>query len=77
MNDLTQARVDENKNWLPVGSKVRVRATSKTGIVAAVMPDRFGAPWSIHVKLDEDANDRVYTPVILGPHEIERIDPVH
>ncbi len=73
MNDLTQKTVDENKNWLPVGSRVRVRATAQEGVVEHVMPDKFGAPWSIHVRLDEDANNRIATPLILGPHEIERI----
>jgi len=70
MNDLTQAIVDENKNWLPVGSRVRVRETSKEGVVSNVLPDKFGAPWSVHVKLDEAPDE---TPLILGPHEIERI----
>jgi hypothetical protein len=73
MNDLTQAIVDENKNWLPVKSRVRVRATGQEGVVETVLPDKFGAPWSIHVKLDEDANNAFATPLVLGPHEVERI----
>jgi len=74
MNDLTQAIVDENKNWLPVGSRVRVRETGAEGRVTAVMPDKFGAPWSIQVKLDvAEASDIDALPLVLGPHEIERI----
>jgi hypothetical protein len=77
MKDFTQESVDENKNWLPVSTKVRVRETGAVGRVSAVMPDKSGAPWSIYVKLDDDVGDAFATPLVLGPHEVERIDPVN
>jgi hypothetical protein len=42
-----------------------------------VLPDKFGAPWSIHVKLDDDQGDALATPLILGPHEVQRIEPIN
>ncbi len=67
MKDLTQATIDENSNYMPVKSRVRVRETGVEGRIAAVMPDKFGAPWSVQVKFADGSSG------IFGPHEIERV----
>lgn len=74
MRDLEPAIIKENLSWLPLHAHVKVRATGQTGVVTAVLPDKFGAPMQVHVKLDEEVGNAYATPLVLGPHEIERID---
>jgi hypothetical protein len=46
--------------------RVRVIGTSQVGVVANVCPDKLGAPYQVHVKVDGD--DSV---TVLSPDEIE------
>ncbi len=63
-----------NPNWLPVKTRVRVRATGAPGTVVAVLLGTDGAPWSVQVKLETDPNDGWSPPLILAPCEVERTD---
>lgn len=60
-NEATQALLNR---------RVRVVGTSqdagKVGVVAGVCPDKLGAPYQVHVKVDGDD-----TVTVLSPDEIE------
>ncbi len=64
-------KITENQHGLD-GARVRVKATGKLGTIKAVMPDKDGSPWSLHVKLDEQEHGD--PPLILAPDECSRID---
>ena len=59
-----------------LNEKVKIKATGRTGVVKAVLPDAQGIPWQIHVKLDGEVEDPYATPYVLALHEVTLLDVV-
>jgi hypothetical protein len=50
-------------------SRVRVKEHPElTGVITAVLPDKHGKPFQVHVKFDSAPNS---LPSIYGPDEVE------
>lgn len=50
-----------------LNAAVVIKATGKKGVVQAILPDRDGAPWSLHVRVEGE--DQV---TVVAPDEVEK-----
>lgn len=57
------------------GARVRIRGTGQLGTIKYVCPGSDGKPWSLAVKLDDQAHDA--PPVIYPPGDVSRVDLVN